>query len=409
MAYFVNPDLIEAQFWQTMQECGIRPKHGYGGFYVQMDGTLYRFPVEGDKSGEKSGAYFCYADGWPNWGFMDYHVHDEMQKFSFNGRDVLPPDEYEALKKTIPEEKREEFRRSHSVGERKEYDKEAWKKQQGDAVREKERIDAENEAYRARVHEREQRLLRELYDGGLGDVSHHPYLAERFTDFRIAENLASPFWLPEPLWGFWGNDMGGDYSAEGKKYILRIAHCIPAGFSRMVERGDLLVPISDALTRDFLGVQRIRHKRGEDGKYQKGFCTGTHPSGGCFEILPDDYGRADKVYLVEGLATGIAVSILTHGLFPVFCALSCGNLRAVAERLRERIAKQKMKREIWLMADNDCKMQGKRDRNPGIDAAEAVKKLGLIDQVRVAAIGSREAENIDWYDVAVARKLAGMV
>lgn len=399
--YEVERRLIDAQFWETMQECGIRPKHGYGGFYVQMDGSLQRFPVEGDKSGAKSGAYFCYADGWPHWGFMDYHIHDTMQEFSFKGRDVLPPDEYEALKNTIPEEQR-----IHSASERVDYDKEAWKKQQGDAVREKERIDAENEAYRARVQEREQRLLRELYDGGIGcNVSKHPYIAERFTDFRLAENLCSPFWLPPSLWGFWGNDMGLDYSAEGKKYILRMAHSIPAEFSHIVEKGDLLIPISDALTRAFLGVQRIRHERGEDGKYQKGFCKGTHPSGGVFEILPDDYGRADKVYLVEGLATGIAIAIMTRGLFPVFCALSCGNLRVVAESLRKRIGK----REIWLMADNDAKTQGKRARNPGIDAAEAVKKLGLVDQVRVAAIGGREAENIDWYDVMVARRLAGRI
>ena len=378
-----------------MQECGIRPKHGYGGFYVQMDGSLQRFPVEGDKSGAKSGAYFCYADGWPHWGFMDYHIHDTMQEFSFKGRDVLPPDEYEALKNTIPEEQR-----IHSASERVDYDKEAWKKQQGDAVREKERIDAENEAYRARVQEREQRLLRELYDGVIGcNVSKHPYIAERFTDFRLAENLCSPFWLPPSLWGFWGNDMGLDYSAEGKKYILRMAHSIPAEFSHIVEKGDLLIPISDALNEDFLGLEKISVTG------QKGFLSGTHYTGGVFPILPAGYENAAMAYLCEGVATAVAVAILTRGCFPVFCALSCGNFRPVAMKLRERLEGRK----FILMADNDGATLAKTGRNPGIEAAEAVKNAGLVDKVIPAKIPGREAENIDWYDVMVVRFEKGVL
>lgn len=355
----VDTRLIEAQFWQTMQECGIKPKNGYGGFNVYMDGRIYRFPVVGDHSGARSGAYFCHADGWPNWGFMDYHVHDEMKKYKFS-TDALTGNEREAFMSQFGS-----------------IDKETWKAQQIADVHARE--NAEN------AKKKQLALLLDVYKGGLPTgVSSHPYIQQRFGAIV----------LPQPLWGFWGNDNLAPYACT-----LKTAFRIPHEASGFVKKGDLLIPISDALNEDFLGLEKISVTG------QKGFLSGTHYTGGVFPILPAGYENAAMAYLCEGVATAVAVAILTRGCFPVFCALSCGNFRPVAMKLRERLEGRK----FILMADNDGATLAKTGRNPGIEAAEAVKNAGLVDKVIPAKIPGREAENIDWYDVMVVRFEKGVL
>ena len=53
---------IETEFMAFMRANGCEPE---GNFTLQMDGQLHRFSVQGDKHGEKTGAYCVYSDGWP--------------------------------------------------------------------------------------------------------------------------------------------------------------------------------------------------------------------------------------------------------------------------------------------------------------------------------------------------------
>lgn len=356
----IDERMIEMQFWETMRECGIKPKHGYSGFHVEMDGNLHRFPVEGDKSGEKSGAYFCHADGWPNWGFMDYHIHDEMKTYKFS-TDAMTGNERDAFMSQFGSISKEE-----------------WKAKQIAAVHEAEEV--------INAKKKQLALLRELYDGGLpAGVFNHPYIQQRFKSIV----------LPQPLWGFWGNDN----LAPSHACTLRVVARIPHEAAAFVRKGELLIPVTDTLNKNFLGLEKISLTG------QKGFLSGTHYTGGCFEILPMGYENAPIAYLCEGLSTGIAVAILTRGGFAVFCSLSCGNFKAVATKLRERLEGKK----LILMADNDGATLAKTGRNPGIEAAEAVKAAGLVDEVIPARIPGRETENIDWFDILAVRFEKGVL
>lgn len=53
---------IEAQFLEFLRVNDCEPE---GNFTLQMDGQLHRFRLQGDKAGEKTGAYCVYTDGWP--------------------------------------------------------------------------------------------------------------------------------------------------------------------------------------------------------------------------------------------------------------------------------------------------------------------------------------------------------
>ena len=55
----VDADPAE-QFAEALRECGLRPDGP-----AQMDGQMHRVPVEGDKHGERSGAYVGHLDGRP--------------------------------------------------------------------------------------------------------------------------------------------------------------------------------------------------------------------------------------------------------------------------------------------------------------------------------------------------------
>ena len=68
---------IADQILRHMQAVGIEPR---GNVEFVFDGKVHRFATVDDKGGEKSGAYWAYSDGWPNWGIMDFHKHERMIK-----------------------------------------------------------------------------------------------------------------------------------------------------------------------------------------------------------------------------------------------------------------------------------------------------------------------------------------
>lgn len=96
----IDEAIIAGAFFEFMLRNGIKPRDN---FTLIMDGQIHRFSTESDKHGSTSGAYFLHADGWPNGGVMDYHIHHGMVKFILD-KDLVPRnsrpshDEYERQK-----------------------------------------------------------------------------------------------------------------------------------------------------------------------------------------------------------------------------------------------------------------------------------------------------------------------
>lgn len=116
-------------------------------------------------------------------------------------------------------------------------------------------------------------------------------------------------------------------------------------------RGELLVPLWD-VEGALWNLQRIR----EDGS--KRFLPGGRVRG-VFCLLAYELPETGELYVAEGWAT--AVTIARELRLPVVAAMSAGNLRPVAERLRA--ARPRL--ALVVAADNDHGTRG----NPGMTAA----------------------------------------
>ena len=87
MAVFkVSENIIIQEFFNFMSSVGITPKYN---FEPILDGRTHRFATDEDRGNSKSGAYYIHADGFINFGAMDFHRHSEMQKGSIS-RDYFP-------------------------------------------------------------------------------------------------------------------------------------------------------------------------------------------------------------------------------------------------------------------------------------------------------------------------------
>ena len=122
-------------------------------------------------------------------------------------------------------------------------------------------------------------------------------------------------------------------------------------------RGSLVVPLRDA-AGELNSLQFI----GADGT--KRFLSGGYVTG-CFFTLADKPDR--PLVIAEGYATAASVHEATG--FATVAAMDCGNIKAVAEALRDKWPE----REIIIAADNDQFTDG----NPGATkATEAAKAIG---------------------------------
>ena len=77
----IPDELIDNQFFATLERENIHPDEDLRP--LDASGNIVRFSVDGDRRGEKSGAYYLYADGLPNWGVMVYGVHERMVQAVF--------------------------------------------------------------------------------------------------------------------------------------------------------------------------------------------------------------------------------------------------------------------------------------------------------------------------------------
>lgn len=123
--------------------------------------------------------------------------------------------------------------------------------------------------------------------------------------------------------------------------------------------GRLLVPVRNG-TGELQSLQRIT----ADG--EKRFLGGGQMTGGYFAIG----GRpTDTLCIAEGYATGASIHEATG--FPVAVAFNAGNLPAVAQALREKLADCR----LIVCADDDARTEG----NPGLTKArEAALAVGAL-------------------------------
>ena len=361
--YKFSEEQITTQFWASMEDCKIVSRYP---FELIMDGKTHRFAVEGERCNDfnGSGAYFIHADGWPNWGIMDYHQHSSFQLYKF---DINKLSDLERERERVDEEEGERLtpEQWREIAERKE------------AKRKREEAKSRAQAF--------DRACREYLSGSKDEVWKHPYLRERFVKNGIIAE-AKDFDL-------------FDWKVFGYPYPNKMKIVVHPVNTRQCETGDLLVPLSDALTDHFRTLQIIKAKKRSDGKWDKRFYYGVPIRNVCYKIQSPNSEEAPRVFLCEGVCTGLAVKALVHREGTIFCAMDCGNLEAVARSLRVRYPGKK----IILMADNDGATFQKREFNPGIREANILLKKKLVDAIKPAQIAGRENQNIDWYDVLVER------
>ena len=330
-----------------MIQCNIQPRDN---FEPVLDGKLHRFPVEGDRGRETSGRYIIHADGWPNWLAMDYRQHNEMQKFKLSQSAVNESNSY---RKPTREEiqRRNEQKRQEALRQEENHRKAilmAWKE-----------------------FSRPYSLM---------SNGKHPYL--------IAKNVT--------------NSQSCDIQLRVKSRLI--------GNNDVCRINDLLIPLTDSRTGNFISMIHISEKPQSHGKFLKPFFTGTHTTGACVELIPQGLREwycfepriypdstdsrevinptinADTVYVCEGIATGFSVLEITQHQFPVLCACSCHNIINVAKAWKESYPDKR----IIIAADND---------NSGISAAQKTINEGYAQSMTVPPV-----VGMDWNDYLTSKR-----
>ncbi len=123
----------------------------------------------------------------------------------------------------------------------------------------------------------------------------------------------------------------------------------------------LLVPIQD-IKGNVHGLQKIK----PDGT--KLFLPGMAVRSHFFRIN----GKDSRLYVCEGIATGLSIYEATG--CQVFCAFNCGNLKPVAQAIREKYPST----EIIICSDNDAWTEGNPGLTKATEAAQAINaKLAI--------------------------------
>lgn len=137
-------------------------------------------------------------------------------------------------------------------------------------------------------------------------------------------------------------------------YIVRKG-IAPGASIRASDDGLLLIPVY----RDF---DRLCSFQSIDAEGNKLFMPGGRMAGAFHPIIGPDKRR---VLVCEGYATGYALRMATN--HSVACAMSAGNLPAVAAAMRAKFPD----REIVAAVDNDHETAARTGKNPGLEAGHA--------------------------------------
>ncbi len=172
------------------------------------------------------------------------------------------------------------------------------------------------------------------------------------------------------------------------EYIRRKGMKNIANF-RLGDKGELLIPITNAETKAFMSVQRIQ----PDG--QKFFIKDTATGGGCYSFAPK---KPDERlhFICEGIATGDTVYNLTGGKYRVTCTFTCHHLLDVTKAMMKRYP-----RSVFVIAsDNDTKTEADTGNNPGRSAAKFVVTCGYAKGIVIPSFKPNE-DGTDWNDYAL--------
>ena len=334
----VDESIILEEFFAHLRDIGIEPK---GDFYPILDGQIHRFAVDDDRGGAKSGAYYVHADGFVNFGAMDFRKHSCMQKGSIS-RDYRPKYDKKQYEKAIEESRRRQAELQ-------------IRKKEAEACS---RVQMMKEFT---IYDKERRLVisSDLNTG----YENHPYLKHKGVadlvqygmNFRVKKNQTSQ----------------NDFSQVGD-LLIPLVHVDSAYSPKIEER-----------TRD---LQIISGKLNHEGKYEKRFYRNI-PKQGCYcELIPiqcrgDNYfsDKVKRIFICEGVATGLSLLALTDFESPVFCAMSYSNLMNITKAWRAKLNNHFHSFfyhvQIIIAADNDYSGVGVKAANEVIEAGYAVDKI----------------------------------
>ena len=135
-------------------------------------------------------------------------------------------------------------------------------------------------------------------------------------------------------------------AADSHPYLrLKGVHAYP-GVSVSEDGNTLYIPLYSP-EGEIVSYERIFEDPKEPGRFLKRFKRGGRKSG-CFFTIGNP-GKGDEAWLCEGYATGASVYAATER--PVVIAFDGGNMKAVADALRDRL-------KLTVVADNDDKGKG---------------------------------------------------
>ena len=264
---------------------------------LKPDGKIHRFRLEGDRRGEKSGAYIVWPegkgfDGKPHGWVQDHHEGGEKHYWQFYGKDNPPPRERATDGERAAAQARRETEQRQEAERRSEALKSAWN------------------AYQAAR--------------SIEESNEHPYL--------LAKRV-------RPVGGFsfggqWCGLCAGDMASQNGKPLTNL----------------LFIPMMDVKTGRFCSLHRVFGRPGADGKYGKGWCTS---AGGVFPIGVDI--PRGVVFAGEGIGTVLSWyqywNEESGNVEPctAIAAMDAGNLvkNEVAIRARYR------GRDVFVLQDDD--------------------------------------------------------
>ena len=160
--------------------------------------------------------------------------------------------------------------------------------------------------------------------------------------------------------------LSGNHSYLGTKGITAWLQMSIADPLCVMGWGGLVVPMRN-LAGDLMGFQTISPNSGT-----KRFATGSQKKGNFYCIAPDSVtvANADRIFIVEGLATGVSTYLAMNELldscnYIVLVAFDVGNISNVVDVVWSLCPDK----YITLIADND---DIGADKNVGIDACNAI-------------------------------------
>lgn len=152
-------------------------------------------------------------------------------------------------------------------------------------------------------------------------------------------------------------------TTKGINSWLQMSIADPLG---VMSWGGLVIPMRN-LAGDLMGFQTISPNSGT-----KKFATGSQKKGNFYCIAPDSVtvANSDRVFIVEGLATGVSTYLVMNELldscsYIVLVAFDVGNISNVVDSVWSLYPDK----HITLIADND---DVGTDKNVGIDACNAI-------------------------------------